>query len=135
MLPPVLSGFAVVREVWPGSCSRPLVLSDTLGARDDVRESIDRLWELFEFTAAAAAVDDHTPQQLGHHVPDSYRPQGLHRGADLRAAAGVGLLCSSAATGLCWTLACTSGRALRRTPGRSSPLSSTKAARYRQGGH
>ena len=31
---------------------------------------IDRLWELFEFTAAAAAVYHHTPQRLGRRVPD-----------------------------------------------------------------
>ena len=79
MLPPVLSGFIVVGKVRPGSCSRLLVPFGALGARDDVRESIDRPWELFEFTTAAAAVYDRTPQRLGRRVPGPYRPQGLRR--------------------------------------------------------
>ena len=70
MLSPVLSGFVVVdRRSLAG-----LMLSSSGAstrwalAMHDVRESMGRLWELFEFTAAAGAIYDRSPQRLGRRV-------------------------------------------------------------------
>ena len=67
---PVLNGFVVVGKsgrahalvLWCRSTRWELAMM--------CASRIDRLWELFEFTAAAAAVYDHTPQRLGRRVPD-----------------------------------------------------------------
>ena len=70
MLPPVLNGFVVVGKsgrahalvLWCRSTRWELAMM--------CASRIDRLWELFEFTAAATAIYDHTPQRLGRCVPD-----------------------------------------------------------------
>ena len=60
-----LAGLAPALVLWCRSTRWELAMMCT-----SLTEPIDRLWELFEFTAAAAAVYDHTPQRLGRRVPD-----------------------------------------------------------------